>query len=231
MTRNLITVLMILFTLANFPLKAQPLTGYNGFDFGMSKEAAFFICNVRDYFVDTNFTYDHDAQIPPTLSESFIYYRDSIVVNNDTMPLDVTLYFDSFHGNKLFNIDVSIKFPCKTLTKSRGYFDTILDAMKDKYGNSYYYSDYKDTSKFVNTLFKRKFYVYDWDMDNGRVSLEHDVSSFYVLNEDYYYTEKIKDNGFLEVTIFYFDTEMFHKFMKSKDSVPDKQMEDIKDKL
>lgn len=211
--------------------KAQTLEGYNGFDFGMSKDAALFICDVRDYFVDTVFTYDRDAKIPPVLSESFIYYRDSITINSDTMPLDVTLYFDNFHGNKLFNVDVSIKYPCETLTKSKKYFDTILDVMKDKYGSTYHYSDYRDTAKLVNTLFKRKFFVYDWDLDNGRVSLEHDISSFYVLDEDFYYTDKVKDNGYLEVTIFYFDTDMFYRFMNSKDKLPSKEIDDLKDKL
>lgn len=210
---------------------AQNLEGYNGFDFGMSKDAARFICDVRDYYVDTNFTYDRDAQIPPTLSQSFIYYRDSLEVNGDTLPLDVTLYFDNFNGDKLFNVDVSIKYPVKTLTVSQKYFDTILSAMKEKYGNNYRYSTEKDTTRLINTLFKRKFRVYDWDMDNGRVSLEHDVSSFYELDEDFYYTDKLKDDGYLEVTIYYFDTQLFHRFMDSKGKMEDRDNEDIKRKL
>jgi hypothetical protein len=223
----IVIFLGVIFTGSSY---AQKLEGYNGFEFGMSRDAARFICDVRDYFVDTNFTYDRDAQIPPSLSESFIYYRDSLTVNDSVIPLDVTLYFDNFNGDKLFNIDVSIKYPVETLTGSQKYFDTILSAMKEKYGTNYRYSTEKDTTRLINTLFQRKFRVYDWDMDNGRVSLEHDVSSFYELDEDFYYTDKLKDNGYLEVTIFYFDTKMFHQFMDSKGKTPDMEP-DMKDKL
>ena len=210
---------------------AQTLEGYNGFDFGMSKEAALFICDVRDYFVDTNYTYDGDAQIPPTLSSSFIYYSDTITVNEDTIPLDVTLYFDNYNGDKLFNVDVSIKHPLKTISDANSYFDVISGLMKEKYGNNYRYSDQNDTARIVNDLFKRKFKIYDWDLDNGRVSLEHDVSSFYVLDEDFYYTDKLKENGFLEITLYYFDTDMFYRFMNSKSKMEGIDNEDLKRKL
>ncbi len=210
---------------------SQTLDGYNGFDFGMSKDAALFICDVRDYFVDTNFTYDGDAQIPPTLSESFIYYSDSIIVNEDTIGLDVTLYFDNFNGDKLFNVDVSIKHPMGTISEANNYFDVIFGLMKEKYGSNYRYSDQNDTLRIVNDLFKRKFKIYDWDLDNGRVSLEHDVSSFYELDEDFYYTNKLKENGFLEITLYYFDTDMFYKFMNSKSRIEDTENEDLKRKL
>lgn len=210
---------------------AQKLEGYNGFDFGMSKDAAYFICDVRDYFVDTNFTYDAEAQIPASLSSSFIYYLDSIDINGTSIPLDVTLYFDPYNGNELFNIDVSIKTPARDINEAKSYFNVLLTAMKDKYGTSYNHSTDQDTSRIVNSLFRRKFEVYDWDLDNGRVSLEHDVSSFYVLDEDYYYTDEIKDYGYLEVTIFYFDTDRFFRFSDSKNKIEGTPNNELKQKL
>lgn len=224
--------LFILFFSIN--ANGQKLEGYNGFDFGMSKDAALFVCDVRDYFVDTNFSYDGDAQIPPTLSSSFIYYLDSIDINGASIPLDVTLYFDPYSGNELFNINVSIKSPSRDITEAKSYFNILLTAMKDKYGSSYIHSTDKDTSRLVNSLFRRKFEVYDWDLDNGRVSLEHDVSSFYVLNDDYYYTDELKDYGYLEVTIFYFDTDRFFRFTSSKSKIegtPSTPNEELRQKL
>ena len=63
------------------------------------------------------------------------------------------------------------------------------------------------------------------------MSLEHDVSSFYVLDEDFYYTDKLKENGFLEITLYYFDTDMFYRFMDSKSKMEDIDNEDLKRKL
>jgi hypothetical protein len=213
---------------------AQKIEGYNGFEFGMSKDAALFICDVRDYFIDTNYSYDADAQIPPTLSSSFIYYLDSIDVNGTSIPLDVTLYFDPYNGDELFNINVSIKSPARNINEAKSYFNVLLETMKEKYGTSYIHSNDKDTSRLVNSLFQRKFEVYDWDLDNGRVSLEHDISSFYVLNDDYYYTDELKEFGFLEVTIFYFDTDKFFRFTNSKNKIegtPLTPNEELKQKL